>query len=212
MSAMSLTGKVTGMCPAGCEAEDYEVVTFVSGHEEEDLRLALLACELNLVMCQACAKPFFPDTTLIYSDLRIGMTAFVFPDAYKAEEAKWRTKMAEDYAQMRGALGSKMPLASVPEIFFGYPSIAACLQGEDDREDEAMVADFLLKGLGLTRLDVDPAFARARGLPRFVPLKGKAWSVEAAKAGVDALLKANDRLVSFVGWRDVGEAPPTPLK
>lgn len=209
---MSLIGKVDGVCPAGCEPAEYEVVTFVSGHEEEDLRLALLACELNLVMCQTCSKPFFPDTTLIYSDLRIGMTAFVFPESYKAEEAKWRTKMAEDYSQMRGALGSKMPLASVPEIFFGYPAIAAVLQAEDDREDEAMVADYLLKGLGLTRLDVDPAFARARSLPRFVPLKGKAWSVEAAKAGVDALLKANDRLVSFAGWRDVAEAPPRPLK
>ena len=208
---MSLIGKVEGKCPEGCEAADYEVVTFVSGHEEEDLRLALLACELNLVMCQTCGKPFFPDTTLIYSDLRLGMTAFVFPESYKAEEAKWRAKMAEDYAQMRGALGAKMPLASVPEIFFGYPAIAAVLQAEDDREDEAMVADYLLKGLGLTRLDVDPAFARARSLPRFVPLKGKDWSQAAARAGVDALLKANDRLVSFAGWRDVAEVPPRPL-
>ena len=209
---MSIVGMVDGVCPQGCEPGEYEVVTFVDGEKEEDLRLALLACELNLVMCRTCSKLFFPDVSLVYSDRRAGLTAFVFPESYKAEEAKWRSKMASDYAQMRGALGSKMPLASVPEIYFGYPAIAQALQAEDDREDEAMVADYLLKGLGLTRLDVDPAFARARGLPRFVPLKGTSWSRQAARDGVDALLKANDRLVSFAGWRDVAEAPPTPLK
>lgn len=208
---MPIIGKVDGMCPAGCEPAEYEVVTFVDGAAEEDLRLALLACELNLVMCQTCGKAFFPDTTLVYSDRAAGLTAFVFPESFSAEEGKWRAKMAEDYAQMRGALGSKMPLASVPEIYFGYPALAAALQGEQDREDEAMVADYYMKGLGLTRLDVDPAFARARGLPRFVPLKGSVWSLEAARAGVDALLKANDRLASFAGWRDVAEAPPPPL-
>lgn len=207
---MSLIGKVDGMCPKGCEPAEYEVVTFVRGDREEDLRLALLACELNLVVCQSCATPFFPDTVLVYSDERSGLTAFVFPESYRADEPRWRAKMEEDFAQMRLSLGSQMPLAAQPELFFGYPELAAVLQGEDDREDEARVADYLLKGLGLTRWDVEPGFARRRGLPRFVPLKGAVWSREAARAGVDALLAANDRLVSFAGWREVVDAPPRP--
>lgn len=207
---MSLTGRVDGMCPKACEPAEYELVTFVRGDQEEDLRLALLSCELNLVMCQTCGTPFFPDSTLVYTDPRSGLTAFVFPESYRNDEARWRAKMNEDFAIMRLNLGSQMPLGSEPELFFGFPELAAVLQAEDDREDEAMVADYLLKGLGLTRWDVEPGFARRRGLPRFAPLKGKTWSREAARAGVDALLKANDRLVSFKGWRDVVDAPPRP--
>ena len=208
---MSFLGRVPGSCPRGCEAGEYEVWSFVRGDKDENLRLTLLTGELNIVICETCGQPFFPDASLVYVDRRVGLTAFVFPETYKAEEGKWRAKMAEDFATMSGTLGADMPLNEPPEIFFGYEAIRQALQGDDDREDEAAVADWLLKGLGLIPYNVDPGYARRKALPRFVPLSGPKWSPEAAKKGVEALLKANDRLVSFAGWRAViaaGEKPP----
>ena len=208
---MSFLGRVEGRCPAGCEAGEFEVWSFVRGDVDDGLRLALLAGELNLVVCEDCSRPFFPDATLIYSDPRIRLLAFVFPESFKADEPKWRAKMAEDFAVMRGTLGANMPLGDEPEIYFGYGAMRDVLQGEDDREDEAMVAAYLLKDLKLVPFNVDPAYARANGLPRFVPLAGPKWSFEAAKKGVDDLLKANDRLVSFAAWRKAlakGGQPP----
>ena len=208
---MSFLGRVEGRCPDGCEAGEFEVWSFVRGDVDDGLRLALLAGELNLVMCEGCGKPFFPDATLIYSDPRSGLLAFVFPESFKSDEPKWRAKMAEDFAVMRTTLGPNMPLSAQPEIYFGYGAMRDVLQGEDDREDEAMVAAYLMKDLKLVPYEVDPAYARGKGLPRFVPLAGPRWSPEAAKKGVDALLKANDRLASFAGWRKVlakGQKPP----
>ncbi len=213
---MSFLGRVEGRCPAGCEAGEFEVWSFVRGDLDDGLRLALLAGELNLVMCDGCSQPFFPDATLIYSDPRVRLLAFVFPESYKADEPKWRAKMAEDFAVMRGTLGPEMPLDCEPEIYFGYGVMRDVLQGEDDREDEAMVAAYVMKELNLVPFNVDPAYARRLGLPRFIPLAGPRWSPEAATQGVEALLKANDRLVSFSGWRKAlaegGKPPAAPRK
>ncbi|MBI3298785.1 MAG: hypothetical protein HYZ75_11510 [Elusimicrobia bacterium] len=208
---MSFLGRVPGSCPNGCEAGEYEVWSFVRGDKDDNLRLALLTGELNLVICDNCRQPFFPDSCLVYVDKRAAMTAFVFPESYRVEEAKWRSKMAEDFKAMKETLGSDMTLGAEPELYFGYEALRQALQGDDDREDEAAVGEWLLKGLKLVPFYVDPAYARSKGLPRYVPLAGPKWSAEAARAGVDALLKANDRLVSFEGWRkliDAGEKPP----
>lgn len=208
---MSFLGRVPGSCPHGCEAGEYEVWSFVRGDKDENLRLTLLTGELNIVICENCRQPFFPDASLVYVDRRVGLTAFVFPESYRAEEGKWRAKMAEDFATMHEALGTEMPLNEPPEIFFGYEAIRQSLQGDDDRGDEADVAEWLLKGLGLVAYNVDAGYARRKALPRFVPLAGPKWSQEAAGAGIAALLKANDRLVSFARWRtviDAGEKPP----
>ncbi|MDE2291449.1 MAG: hypothetical protein KGL53_05145, partial [Elusimicrobia bacterium] len=169
---MSFLGRVEGRCPQGCEPAEFEVWTFVRGDRDEDLRLALLAGELNLVICQGCGRPFFPDATLVYVDPPAGVVAFVFPEGYRADEERWRGKMHEDFASMREALGPELPLVDEPAVYFGYDEARGALQADDDREDEARVAEFLLPGLGLKAYAVDAAFARRRGLPRFVPLKG----------------------------------------
>ncbi|MBI2363164.1 MAG: hypothetical protein HYV15_07260 [Elusimicrobia bacterium] len=208
---MSFMGRVEGKCPDGCEAAEVEVWSFVRGDRDENLRLKLLGGELNLVVCDGCGKPFFPDAPLVYADPTAGLVAFVFPESYEADAPRWRKKMADDFAAMRDTLGPDMPLVAEPELFFGYGAIAAALQADDDREDEERVAEWLLKDLGLSYYRVDPSYARKRLLPRFVPLAGPKWTAEAARGGVDKLLKANDRLASFALWRpviDAGEKPP----
>ncbi|MFH1724100.1 MAG: CpXC domain-containing protein [Elusimicrobiota bacterium] len=216
---MSFRGAIEARCPNGCGPAMTEVWSFVRGDVDEALRDSLLAGELNLLLCERCGQPFYPETTVVYFDARTELVAFVFPESHRKDADRWRRKMREDFAEMRRVLATRMPLKAEPLSFFGFDEIRALLQAEDDLEDEVMVAEFLCRELELAAYQVDRTFARLRHLPRIMPYagappsaRGRAFSRDAARSGLDALLKANGRLRAFRRWieflKTSTEAPP----
>jgi hypothetical protein len=203
---------VEARCPRGC-TENVSVWSFVRADTDEALRDALLAGELNLVACPHCGDLFFPDAVVVYFDPRADLLAFVFPESYRAEEARWRGKMREDFERMRAALASEAPLEADPEIFFGMEACREVLLRQDDLEDEVRVAETLAGRLGLELGDVERAFARRGGLPWRVPLRGPGSGLEPKRirAGIDALLASNDRLEGYRRWLDVLSASSGPV-
>ncbi|HAH05229.1 MAG TPA: hypothetical protein DCM05_01690 [Elusimicrobia bacterium] len=211
---MSFKGVVRAQCPKGCEESDYEVWSFVRGDQSEDLRLGVLAGDLNLARCAVCGQVFFPDCTLVYYDLRVALIAFVFPEAYRGDEVRWRAKMKEDYEQMRASLGKELQLLGEPLVCFGLSELSAVLRSDDDLEDEVLVARYAAEALGYRMRPVQRDFARARGLPRMLPSKewkeGAPFDLPALLKALRALLKSNGKLKGYRSWLKELESAKTP--
>lgn len=207
-------GAIETRCPKGCEPFQADAWSFVDGAKSEALREAVLAGELNLLACPECGALFFPDVTFVYQDAGRELLAFVFPEGYKAQEARWRAKMGEDFAAMRGVLSRDLPAGLEPHLFFGIEGLRALLAVEDDLEDEVRVMEYLARGLGLALYPVERAYARRRGLPRVLPARaasGKRFSREAALQGLKAVIKANDRLEGYRRWLERFESDGEPV-
>jgi len=206
---MSFQGKVRAKCPRQCDEWDADVWTFIDGGKDEGLREALLAGDLNFVSCPECGGLFYPEATVIYYDAGRGLLAFVLPETYRAEESRWRGKMAEDYEQMRKLLGDAAgPARLEPKIYFGMETLRSELEAEDLIEDEVEIAKLLAKELKAKLYEVDRTFARERSLPWLLPHRG-AVSVASLRQGLEDLLEKNDRLESYRRWLKSLSADPS---
>lgn len=212
---MGLQGTIKTSCSKGCEEDEYRVWSFVRGDSDSALREALLAGELNLLICHDCGRMFFPEVSVVYFDPSREMLLFIFPESFKSDAARWKNKMHEDFKRMQEVLGTKGSSGLEPEICFGIERGRERLQAESDLNDEAEIAEFLAEELELSIYPVRRAYALKRNLPRLIPCRGqkqKAFSRSAAAAGIKSLLSANNRLSSFRRWLDVlkkeKSAPP----
>lgn len=211
---MSFKGVVEAACPGCKESEEIEVWSFVRGDMDPELRETLLVGELNLVICEHCGEPFLAEATVIYLDEDAGLLAFIFPEAYRGDEARWRSKMKEDFATLRSALPDLR--LGEPQILFGFEELRETLRADDAMADEVEVARFFEEKLGFAPLSVDRAFARARNLPWDLPLgRGKPFTRENALEALRALLGANDKLEGYRRWigyfESSKELPPATL-
>jgi len=197
---MSFQGEIETNCPACKGSFEAPVWSFVSGSTEEPLREQIKARELNLLLCPHCGAAFIPEVSWIYYEPSAEILAFVFPESWGAEEAKWRGKMKEDLEQMRAVFDARLPTDLEPEIYFGQDGLAGLLEAEDWRNDERDVMVFLAQELGLSAYKASPFWARANAAPSVLPYKGKgAPSRSSLLEGLRALVAANDRLTA---WSD----------
>ena len=125
---MSFQGDVEARCSACSEVFETPVWSFVHGGTDVSLRDQIKARELNLLLCAHCNEAFMPEVSWIYYEPDAELMAFVFPESWSAEQAKWREKMTADFEQMKGTLGDKLPIDYVPEIFFGQDGLGALLE------------------------------------------------------------------------------------
>ncbi|MBI4346182.1 MAG: hypothetical protein HY553_04965 [Elusimicrobia bacterium] len=201
---MSFTGQITQKCPGCSEEGDYEVWSFVRGDQDETLRDRLKGGELNVLECANCGRLFVPEISWVYADPSIDLIAFVFPELFAPDAAKWREKMREDFARMRPVI-DKLGLKDEPLIFFGAEPLAALIEESEVLSDESAVADWFAAKLELARRLVEPAFARRRRLPRSLPFSKKGYSREGAVEALRKLVKANDRLAGYRRWLEYFE-------
>jgi hypothetical protein len=196
---MSFQGEVEVRCVACKEVFETPVWSLVSG-TDETLRNQIKASECNLLLCPHCGEAFMPDVPWIYYEPEAELLAFVFPESWRDDEGKWRAKMKEDFAQMRAALGDRLPAGHEPEVFFGQEGLGDLLEAEDWRVDERDVMLHYAKELGLKVYKASPSWARANKAPAELPYKGGGAPTRAGLiAGLAALVAANDRLAA---WSD----------
>lgn len=202
---MSLKGVIEAKCPNGCEPFEAELWSFIRGDTDPDLRLSLKAREINLIMCDACGKAFFPEEPYIYHEPPAELLAFVFPESFRPKEAFWREKMQKDFDQMRAVLGKSLPPSLEPIILFGVDPLAELLDFEDFRGEEREVMEWVAKDLGLSLYKVSPRYARDHDVPGslpYAPKKGQAAGRENVIAGLEKVVAANDRLEAYVRYLD----------
>ncbi len=213
---MSFQGEIETKCAVCKESFEAPVWSFVSGADEAQ-RNQIKAGECNLLLCPHCGAAFMPDASWIYFEPEAEILAFVFPESWHAEEAKWREKMKTDFAAMREALGDRLPLTQEPLVFFGQEGLGELLQHVDWKIDERDVMEFHAKELGLSVYRASPAWARAHNAPTEFPYVGKPTR-ESLIAGMEALLATNDRLTTWgdflAAFRNDASAalPPPALK
>lgn len=193
---MSFKGEVEVRCPNGCEPFSAEVWSFIDGRKDDDLRLAVMFGECNMVLCPQCRRPFFADSPFVYLDARLELLAFVFPEPYKENEEHWRRKMHEDFAAMRAGL-KELPLSIEPEIFFGPQGLATLLDNEEYRAEEREVMECLAKELRISLYEVSPGYARRHGIPSCLPYLGASVTPQGIIDGLEKIVAANDRLTAF---------------
>jgi hypothetical protein len=193
---MSFQGELEVRCVACREVFETPVWSFVSG-ADETLRNQIKARECNLLLCPHCNEAFMPDASWIYYEPEAEILAFVFPEAWRAEEAKWRDKMKADFAQMREALGARLPAGFEPDVFFGQDGLGDMLEAQDWRVDERDVMEHYAKELGLKIYKTSPRWARENHAPAEFPYRGAKPTREALISGLKELVAANDRLTAW---------------
>lgn len=204
---MSFQGEIETRCPACSDSFEAPVWSFVHGGSDIALRDQIKARECNMLLCPHCGEAFVPEVSWIYYEPDAEILAFVFPEAWAAEEAKWREKMKADVAQMRGVLGDRLPLDVEPAVFFGQDGLGELLDKDDWRIDERDVMQHFAKDLGLKVFHASPAWARAHGAPSEFPYT-RALTRAGLVAGMKALLAANDRLTTWSDFLAKFEADP----
>jgi hypothetical protein len=217
---MSIKGVIEARCPKGCEPFETEVWSFIHGDRSPELRQAVAAKECNLLFCPACGDAFFAEAPYIYLEASAEILFFVFPASYRAEEPRWRRKMAEDFQALKRALGDNLPLDLEPEICFGPKRLGALLSEDDYRGEECEVMECLARELGLALYHVRPGFARRRGIPASLPYapakNGEGATRANLIAGLERLLAANDRLTAYqsylTGLRAAADAELPPAR
>ncbi|MCX5795750.1 MAG: CpXC domain-containing protein [Elusimicrobia bacterium] len=215
---MSIKGVIEARCPQGCEPFEAEVWSFINGDRSPELREAVAAKEMNLLICPACGAAFFADAPYIFFAPAADILFFVFPASFQAEESRWRLKMAEDFKEFKKAMGDKLPLDLEPEICFGPETLGALLSEDDYRGEEVEVMEFVARELGLSLYHVRPGLARRLGIPASLPYaparKGAGITRANMIAGLETLLAANDRLTAYQSYLGVlrtaadGALPP----
>jgi hypothetical protein len=194
---MSLQATIEASCPACTDGFDAPIWSFVNGETDAGLRDQAKAGECNLLLCPSCGAAFVPEASWVYYEPKAEIVAFVMPEAWKAEEDRWRKHAAEDFARMRGALEGALPADVEPEVFFGPLGLSELLEKEDWRIDERDVMAHFAKDLGLGIFRASPRWARANGAPAEIPFVGGQPTRDSFIKGIRTLLAANDRLTTW---------------
>ncbi len=211
---MSVKGSVETRCPKKCEPFTAEIWTIIQGEKSPNLREAAAANECNLLVCPGCGKPFFPQEPFVYIEPGAEITAVVLPESYRGQEDYWRKKLMDDFRQLNELPEAQGDLE--PDIFIGSAGLAELLQGEDYRHEEGEVMEAFAAKLGLKVYRTSAKAARAKGLPRLMPLapvKSEGLR-ERLVEGLKRLVKANDALTTYNGYLEEllarPEEPPLP--
>lgn len=205
---MSFQGTIEANCPSCTDGFDAPIWSFVHGGKDQLLRDQAKTMEVNLLLCPSCGAAFLPEAAWIYYEPDEELLAFVFPTTYKAEETKWRDKMKADFAAMREALDTSLPVGHEPEVFFGPDGLASLLEKIDWSRDERDVMAFVAAELKLPIYKASPSWARAHGAPAWLPYAGKSATRDSVVAGVKKLVAANDRLTTWSNFLAALEKDP----
>lgn len=193
---MSLQALEEIKCPCG-ETFEAEIYQSVSVGEDPELKDLILGGEFNMVECHECRKIIYAERFVLYHDREQELLAFVYPIKMKDQKEYVAADMKSTYAALQKALPNGESLDYTPFALFGMDELCHILTLEDEIADESEIAAYISKELGLKIKRVDKSAARRKGIPPILPFMGKNDFRENLLAGIEALLKKNDRLVHY---------------
>jgi hypothetical protein len=206
---MATKGAFRIECPHCGESFDADFWTVVRGDRDFDVKELILSGEFNLLVCPLCEAMFQHEEPFLYMDPDRDLLAFVMPESYLEKKEEWVTRMKADYEPLRATLTSGQGIVSEPLYLFGLGPLTALLAGDQDREEETEVLEFMAREDGLRVLPVNPAAARELDIPFSVPmpagLSGRAAALKAAeglRAKNDALPRLKNLIDALAAGKD----------
>lgn len=209
---MSLKGFVKARCPGGCDEFEAEVWTMIRADRDAELKDALLAGRLNLLLCPQCGAAFYHETLVVYFDPAAEIILFVFPYSYRREEKKWRDKMKADYEIVRPGLLKEMKIGFEPGLCFGMEDAKKIIERDNDLAEESDVIACVARELGVKTRRIHAGYARQKGFPLSIPCSTEKFCRDGIMKGAGVVLAKNGRLgrlKKFIGFLEKHpEVPP----
>ena len=183
-------------CGEVFEAELWNAINVV---EDPELKDALLCGEINIVCCPACGQILYGDHFILYHDPKSELIAFVYPISFAEQKAHWEAKMKDDFVQATKDLIADEVINYEPILLFGLDALTDIVRTEEEDLDEISILEYCAKDLGLTLIHLKPSLSRPLHIPMVLPkLPSKGDGIrKEILAGLDVLLKYNDRLTCF---------------
>jgi len=188
-------------CACGEEFEA-NLWSSLNAKEAPALKEELLSGQLNVVPCPRCKSFVYAERFFLYHDPDAELMVFVYPADHAAAADRWREKTKDDYAAAQSALPPEERFPYAPFPLFGMDQLVELLQKEENRNDEAHIAEALAPTLGIEIRRLKPAAARAQDLPPVLPLSGAGSVGDRLRQGAARLVEANDRLAAYAALRD----------
>lgn len=210
---MAFKGIVQAECPNCHEEFEAEVWSVIRGDLDDEICERLLAGEINMLACPQCGRVFYFEHPLIFLDPGRELLAFIYPESYREDEARWRGEIEQDTKRFQAALPAKDRRVYAPQLYFGIEPFIAAMRPELERREETEVAEAVWTELGLATFDVNPSWAREHGAPAALPLAEGADLRKRLVVGLEKLTAANDRLTTYAAYlaglrKPGGAAPP----
>jgi hypothetical protein len=189
-------------CQCG-ETFEAELWNAINATEDPELKDALLCGEINIVRCPACGQMLYAEHFLLYHDPQNEMIAFVYPSTFADKREHWEKKMMDDFQSALVQMEDGEKINYEPVLLFGLDALTDIVRTEEEDLDEISILEYCAKELGLELIKLQPSLSRPLHIPRTLPrLKIKGAGLrEEILAGIDVLLKYNDRLTCFSRMR-----------
>ncbi|MDD2773270.1 MAG: CpXC domain-containing protein [Elusimicrobiales bacterium] len=197
----SIHADVCAKCPSCGEEFDAQAWSFVRGDENDDLRLALLYGEFNLLRCEKCSAFFHHEMPVVYFDPPTELLVFILPSSCEAERGKWTAKMNEDFKALEKGLFREMKIDSVPLVFFGAEAVRGLLEAEQDMNDESDVIAAVAGEAGFKLKKMRPSYAREHSLPLYIPFAGDNCDRESVLKAAGQMLEGRCELARLEALR-----------
>lgn len=194
---MSFSSQEEVDCPCG-ETFEAPLWNSINLKEDPDLRSILMGGELNVTACSMCKSLVFTDRFVLVHDPDTQLLAFVHPKAREGEREFLETAMRKDTLEAQN-MGQGMKISYPPVLLFGLENLVDLMRLEEEAADQSAILDALSASLPIRLVKLSPSAARTVGLPLRTPLGDGASPAEKLKAGVKAVLAANDRLDVYAG-------------
>ena len=194
---MSLQALEEIKCPCG-ESFEAEVYQSVSAGEDPELKDLILGGEFNMVQCPDCREVIYAERFVLYHDRSQELLAFVYPVNMRDRKEFVAAEIKRTYEALQAALPEGEELKYDPLPLFGMDELCQVLAAEDEIADEAEIAAYICKSLGLKPRKIEKSAARKKGIPPILPLKNSQGNLrENLLHGLSELLTENDRLVHY---------------
>lgn len=210
---MSYLAEQEMACPYCKHPNEVEVWSVINVKDDPELKDLLLGGEINLAECAACKKIFFAEFFLLYHDPSSELMAFVYPREQAQERQKWEEKMKLDFVETQAALAEGSKIAYAPVALFGLDELVKVVEMDDETVIQGEIVQHIAKEQGLSVKTLGPAAARALKFPSTIPYRNGAADHKGVAAGLEEVLKANDRLTLYADFQKrVRENPGLDLK
>lgn len=208
----SIKGECNVECPNGCESFDAEYWTLIRGDQDAELKESLLGGELNLISCPTCGEIFYHDRDFIYFDPPKQILAFVSPKTAKENFEEKKQKMKKDFDFLRKNL-AEMNITYDPFYLFGIEELKALLDYDDFCNCQSEVIAACASQKGFKAVAVNPAQARLKGYPLYLPVEGSVYTPKSVKKAAQALVDENPALTLLNAViKDIGEGKDLPAR
>lgn len=163
-----------------------------------------------MIMCPACSHVAYHDHFVLYQDPDAELIAYVYPPAQQKDAEALRQMMMKGFNEAQIVYEPKDRKLYQPLLMFGLTTLVEMLHTEEDREEQAEIADAISKERKISIVRLHRAKARTLSVPSVLPISemDKNPARETILAGISLLLDINPALSVYADLHKRIQADP----